>query len=730
MNVCFDKIPDELKARDQWVAWLRETCNGKLTKVPYQANKIGVKASVTDPTTWAAFEEALAASPKYNGVGYVLTSDDPYTGIDLDLCLDPATGKMDPWALAIVDQIHSYTEISPSGEGVRIFVRGSLPPTGRKKGMPLAARHTSPYGKKPALELYETGRYLTVTGNHLPGTPLTIENRHAVLQLVHAAHFPPTGNGNGDGHQKARPITADDETQLARMFASKNGAKIKRLYDGDFGEYPSQSEADAALCCYLAYWFAHNRDRMDRLFRQSKLMRPKWDSRRGDTTYGGWTIAAACDLVKETYQEPTSHTDTPEPAPEPDAPFTILTAPTSFISRYVTYATTRTDAPPEAHEALAFGILSVLASNVRLPIATSPRGWSLVLWIIYLVNSTAGRKSTTLDLAVDLLCLIIGTKAILSWEGSPQGFIQRLQERDGQANVFVRDEYSSLIAAFNKNGHLSGLPQVLIKAFDGSPLENIRTKKKGADGLKHSDSDRVERPFLAQFAAAPWDAFVQRATIDNVLDGFLARFIVITGAAAGRELPLLTPSITEAQTALYEQAKAYGLRAQSLTKVIIAPEVMTAQWALEQDFLKQAAASVQPDAAGPSLKRLAETALKVAALLALEEATGGVLSIQEAHFTLARCIVARWAKPAVRLVEALGASTFQRDCARVWQTIHHRTVVTRSALYRPHRRLRKREFDEILEALEMQGRIRIDETKESGAKGRPAYTIQPVGGEL
>src|SRR5438445_564404 len=127
MSVNVESIPDELKARDQWLNWRRAARDGKPTKIPY-ASKTGVNASVTDPSTWATFEEALAACPNYDGAGYVLTPDDPYTGVDLDRCLDPATGKLDPWARSIVDQLHSYTEVSPSGEGVRIFVRGSLPP--------------------------------------------------------------------------------------------------------------------------------------------------------------------------------------------------------------------------------------------------------------------------------------------------------------------------------------------------------------------------------------------------------------------------------------------------------------------------------------------------------------------------------------------------------------------------------------------------------------------------
>ena len=99
-------------------------------------------------------------------------------------------------------------------------------------------------------------------------------------------------------------ITVDDETQLALMFTSKNGAKIRKLWEDDWSDdYPSQSEADSALCCYLAFWFGRDPERMDRVFRQSKLMREKWDEPRVESTYGADCIANACATVTETYQE-------------------------------------------------------------------------------------------------------------------------------------------------------------------------------------------------------------------------------------------------------------------------------------------------------------------------------------------------------------------------------------------------------------------------------------------
>ena len=153
-------IPDALKQIPQWVLWCfeeRADKNGELkaTKVPYQVN--GHRASSTDSYTWTSFERALAAyqQGKFDGMGFVVTKEIGIVGVDLDHCRDPHTGTIEPWARSITDRLGSYTEITPSRTGLRVFVVGSLPPQGRKKGN---------------VEIYESGRFLTVTGWTLEGT--------------------------------------------------------------------------------------------------------------------------------------------------------------------------------------------------------------------------------------------------------------------------------------------------------------------------------------------------------------------------------------------------------------------------------------------------------------------------------------------------------------------------------------------------------------------------------
>jgi putative DNA primase/helicase len=146
-----ENIPDELKRRKQWVVWQLEPRNGKATKVPYIAGGVG-KASSTDLTTWRTFEEAVQAfkSGRYNGVGFVFSSEDPFAGVDLDHCRDPETGELEEWAAEIVQELGSYAEVSPSGTGVHIIVRGKAP--NKKRGK---------------TEAYSSQRFFTMTGQAL-----------------------------------------------------------------------------------------------------------------------------------------------------------------------------------------------------------------------------------------------------------------------------------------------------------------------------------------------------------------------------------------------------------------------------------------------------------------------------------------------------------------------------------------------------------------------------------
>lgn len=277
--------PVELARRPQWVAWRLTPREGepKPTKVPYNA-RTGALASTTDPSTWATFEEASAFCVREHasGVGYVLSKDDPYVGIDLDGCRDPNSGRIEPWAKTIMKRLDSYTEISPSGTGLRIFCRGDLPPHGRRKGK---------------LEVYSHARFLTITGDHVAGFPDTIQDRPHELLQWHREVFgePPAERTNGHVHRE--PVHLADYDLLNKARVADNGEKFWALWNGDYSGYGSQSEADLALLNHLAFWTGPDESRLDQLFRSSGLMREKWE--RAD--YRARTIAKALEGKTEFY---------------------------------------------------------------------------------------------------------------------------------------------------------------------------------------------------------------------------------------------------------------------------------------------------------------------------------------------------------------------------------------------------------------------------------------------
>jgi hypothetical protein len=158
----------DLSSRRQWVCWRNEPRNGKNTKVPYQAN--GLAASSTNSSTWnempTCFTEVVGG--KFDGLGYVLAKDDCRVCIDLDHCIRK-DGTLEPWAAKIVSYLDSYTEISPSGDGLHIWVIADLDFKGRRKA---------------GVEIYNHGRYMTVTSKHWEGTPSEMFDRTGEIEKM------------------------------------------------------------------------------------------------------------------------------------------------------------------------------------------------------------------------------------------------------------------------------------------------------------------------------------------------------------------------------------------------------------------------------------------------------------------------------------------------------------------------------------------------------------------
>ncbi|MGA2106816.1 MAG: AAA family ATPase [Syntrophorhabdales bacterium] len=325
-------IHDEFKTVPNWVCWKIVTRKGKATKPPVNPNN-GKPANCSNPATWSDYETALRYFETHKGKGIAgigfQIGGTTFTGVDLDHCHNEKTGAIEPWAREIITKLDSYTELSPSETGFHIFVKGKLPDGAFVKG-----KLPGGDGHEGKIEMYDEGRYFTLTGKHLEGTPAGILERTAQLAAIRAQYLGQDERPKAP-EKPAAPVNASDPELLFLMATAKNGMQIQKLFNGNWqGDYGSQSEADLALCCHLAFWTGKDPERIDGLFRQSALFRDKWDERHksnGDT-FGQITIAKAIERTTETYS-PATPKDAAGVAPSENSPATgTLTGETGATS--------------------------------------------------------------------------------------------------------------------------------------------------------------------------------------------------------------------------------------------------------------------------------------------------------------------------------------------------------------------------------------------------------------
>ncbi|MCY7566183.1 phage/plasmid primase, P4 family [Bacillus safensis] len=300
----FKNIPQELKNAPQWILWRSEERDGKKTKVPYQID--GSMAQSSNKRTWSTFPTVLKFynDRDYDGIGFMFSKDDPFIGIDIDHCVED--GVLSPFAEEIVQAISSYTEYSPSGEGVHIITKGKIPLRGQGTGR-----------KNPelGLEVYRHGRYFTFTGNSL-GIGAIEERTDKLKELFNKylkdkkeetkSSSPPAASSRDMNNLSNKEI-------WERMFNSKNGKSIQDLFNGHLIN-EDHSATDMALCNHLAFWTDKDTSKMDSMFRETGLYREKWDRQHSSdgATYGEMTIAAAVysthktisDLLEEQQEQP------------------------------------------------------------------------------------------------------------------------------------------------------------------------------------------------------------------------------------------------------------------------------------------------------------------------------------------------------------------------------------------------------------------------------------------
>lgn len=317
----YNNIPAELRKLNQWVC--------QKNKVPYNVftDKF---AKSTDPSTWASFDVAANASG-YDGIAFAITAGNDLICVDLDTVRDPQTGNIDPIALDIVKKIGSYTEISPSGYGLHIWVyakvnltwhRKKLPDNGIRRldtdskngGIKCDSKGIELY-KHPEIEMYDDKRIMTVTGDVLDGYSTLRSNADAIEAIQMQFASPPVTRN------PTVPAAAIEQDCI------KHGLQYPRFRALWDGQRPHQDESrdDLALMNYLAFYANRDACAMIEAFKASphyqtkdlahikKAQRPDYLLRTAQKAIDDCSRTAADNmLVSPTAPAATPHVSKPE----------------------------------------------------------------------------------------------------------------------------------------------------------------------------------------------------------------------------------------------------------------------------------------------------------------------------------------------------------------------------------------------------------------------------------
>jgi uncharacterized protein YeeX (DUF496 family) len=305
VNTSIDNVPEELRAIDRWLCWSfvpSAPGHSKLRKVP-RSPRTGRSEGWQHTEAWSDFETAKRGISPTVGVGLHFSPDDDLICLDVDHCFNSETDDgwlPDPWLsglINLVDGANTYMERSPSGRGLHIWLRATMPAGWTKQAITFRDRK---------IEIYSAGSWVTVTGDDYFCRATILRNQRAIdLLLEYADHTPASLSTEKEQESDWLPVRKSyQELDEKLRTDARYREEIARLRDGDwYGSYASQSEADLALMRHVA-WYQPYDEPMDRVMRESGLYREKWDERRGTKTYGEMTIARAIASHKGEFYQP------------------------------------------------------------------------------------------------------------------------------------------------------------------------------------------------------------------------------------------------------------------------------------------------------------------------------------------------------------------------------------------------------------------------------------------
>lgn len=507
-------IPAGLKGLPRWVLWRFEERDGRSTKVPYTVR--GVRARVNRPEDGAPFAAVwnLYLGGSFDGVGLILVEEDGLVAVDLDGCRNPETGEVAPEAQRIVKPLRGYTEASPSGTGLRIIIRGKLSRPGVKRGN---------------VELYASGRYVTVTG-HVVGEPVDeLPNRQAELDAL----LQELGR---DFHRMVGELPDDappDVEALAEETLKRLPPFVRELWASGrtFEDRSGEAYNLAALC---AEHGITSEQEIASVVYTSAAHQAKF-ARRSD----GWLDALRC---AERALAGSEDEVEPEAAPEqrgeslhlPESVYVAAGLAGKFAELFGHYY----EVPKEYW---LFSFLTILGARLagkvtlRSDLQPEPR-----LYTVLLGRSGVEKKSTAIRRTLRFFEEAECAPPVCHGAGSAEGLAEVLAET--KRLLLVQDEFRALLAKVRIEGAVLG--PLLTTLYEADTYEN-RTKRHHI---------QVRNGHLSLLAASTFDSYQLVWDSHSLAIGLNNRLLVVAGQAQGT-VPLVPVVPSAEETALQQRLR-------------------------------------------------------------------------------------------------------------------------------------------------------------------------------
>lgn len=407
--------------------------------------------------------------------------------------------------------------------------------------------------------------------------------------------------------------------------------------------------------------------------------------------------------------QPVIHEDTPLLT---DAELSRLDSRETWIERYITWASSLGDAAVQYHQAGAFVALSsMIAGSVQLP--TSFGNIIPNLWFMILADTTLTRKTTSMDIPMDIV-EEIAEDTLLATDGSIEGLFTALSTRPGKPSIFLRDEFSGLLEQMTKRDYMAGMPEMLTKLYDGKVQKRILRR----------ETIEVKKPVLILYTGGIRSKIQEILTLEQIASGFLPRFIFITAESDVTKMQPLGPPTernwgirSEIVSELRDIGTNYsGFQEQKVNnKLITMPnkriwsaELTPGAWAryneLESSMMTSGVKSRAPEVYTPIYDRLCKSILKAAVLIAASRQDGEVVIVEVEDLLHAIKFGNGWRDYAKEIIVNVGHGKEERRLQTIYNAIVRSAGTTRSALMQSYH-LDARSATTIFDTLEQRGMI-------------------------